>query len=156
MDNGAPVRCGYRHVLDTKLIKVSKICPKGVQNLSKTCPNAKCVQMMSKMCPSDVQKVSNFVFYVQNASKPTKWFGHNLDIFWTFFQQQKKLSKVIFDVQNMSKICPIYVQKVSNLLDTLLTYFGHIFCNQYSVQNMSIDVSKTWTHFGHNLDTFWT
>ena len=112
---GAHVRCRYGHVLDTKLIKVSKICPKGVQNLSKTCPNAKCVQMMSKMCPIDVQKVSNFVFLVQNASKPTKWFGHNFDIF-----------PATEEVVQSSFRCPKYVQYMSKKCPICWTHYGHI------------------------------
>ena len=53
-------------------------------------------------------------------------------------------------------MCPLSVQNVSNMLDTLWTYFGHIFTNQVIVQNMSINVSKSWTHFGHILDKVWT
>ena len=91
----------------------------------------------SKMCPNGVQKVSIIVSNVQKVSKL-------MDIFWT---SSWLVSKVIWNVQNMSIKCPKYVHNVSKLFKNFWTTSSSGFQKRHPV--------KCWTQIGHFLDSFW-
>ena len=117
-----------------KIWKVSKMCPKCVHNVYKMCPKYVHTHNVSKSCPRGVQVMSILCPIMYSLSKlypnPGLFFRHYMDIFWTVLEARKSSC-------NMSKMCQKCIQNVSKLLDT----FSH-------------NVTKKWTHFGQNLDTF--
>ena len=124
---------GYTH-FGHKIWKVSKMCPRCVQNMSKMCPKYVHTHNVSKSCPRGVQVMSKLCPIMYSLSKlypnPGLFFGHYMDIFWTVLEAWKSSC-------NMSKMCQKCIQNVSKLLDTFRN-----------------NVTKKWTHFGQNLDTF--
>ena len=99
---GTPEQCRYGHILDTLFQKMSKMCPKCIQNMFKMCPNPKCVQNMSTKSPKSV----HVYLGVHKRSK-------HMDTFWT-------LRKNVF---KYFPHCPKSIQNVSKNLDMFWTLY---------------------------------
>ena len=82
----------------------------------------------------------------------------SLNTFWTHF--------CYFSISNdVSKMCPQYIQKFGHIMDTFWTHFGRILDPSFFMEKLNKCVQSLdtlWTYFGyilsfgHLMDTFWT